>query len=148
MMERQEFDAKECFMTNNRTTRRLALVAGLVILVSLAAYAQAEKPFLGSWKGNISIMGQTLEIRLVFSLNEAKKIVGTFDSISQSAVGIKLADIKIEGKTIAFGLDPAMVPGNAMFKGTLDPAGAKISGDFTQSGFTGTFSVEKEKPQK
>ena len=135
-------------MTNQRTTHRPILVAGLLILASLAAYAQAEKPFLGSWKGNISIMGQALEIRLAFSLDEAKKMAGTFDSISQGASGLKLVDITVEGKTIAFGLGPAMVPGNAVFKGTLDAAGAKIAGDFSQSGYTGTFSVEKEKPQK
>ena len=131
-------------------TRRLVAIAGLTVLLAMAAAAQtaAEKPFLGSWKGAISIMGQSLEIRLNFTVDEAKKLAGTFDSPSQGATGLKLTSIAVEGKTISFGLDPAAVPGNAIFKGTLDATGAKISGDFGQAGYTGTFSVEKEKPQK
>jgi hypothetical protein len=150
MMERRGSAAKESSMTNYLSTRRLAGIAGLIVLLELAATAQtvAEKPFLGAWKGAISIMGQTLEIRIVFTVDEAKKLAGTFDSISQGATGLKLAGIAVEGKTISFGLDPATVPGNATFKGTLDASGAKIAGDFSQAGYTGTFSVEKEKPQK
>jgi len=137
-------------MSNHRSARRLAWAAGLIVILALAALAQtaAEKPFLGPWKGAISIMGQTLEIRVTFTLDEAKKLVGTFDSISQGATGLKLVGITVEGKAISFGLDPATVPGNAAFKGTLDATGAKIAGDFSQAGYTGTFSVEKEKPQK
>jgi len=134
----------------NASTRRLALAAGLIIVLALvgAAQTQAEKAFLGSWKGTISIMSQTLEIRLVFTADAAKKLAGTFDSISQGATGLKVVNIAVAGKAISFGLDPAAVPGNATFKGTLDAVGTKIAGDFGQAGYTGTFSVEKEKPQK
>lgn len=137
-------------MKNRRRTQVFALAVLALGLLALAAAAQtaAEKPFLGPWKGAISIMGQTLEIRFVFALDEAKKLAGTFDSPSQGATGLKLVGISVEGKTILFGLDPATVPGNATFKGTLDAAGAKIAGDFSQAGYTGTFSAEKEKPQK
>jgi hypothetical protein len=76
---------------------------------------------------------------------EAKKIKGTFDSITQGGFGIKLGDIKIEGKTIAFIIDDPGAPGNPTFKGALDDAGAKIAGEFSQSGLTGTFSIDKEK---
>jgi len=134
----------------NPSTRRLVGIAGLIAILAVAAAAQtqAEKAFLGPWKGSISIMGQTLEIRFVFTIDETKKLAGTFDSISQGAAGLKLTGITVAGKTISFGLDPATVPGNATFKGSLDAAGTKIAGDFGQAGYTGTFSVEKEKPQK
>jgi len=137
-------------MKRNRRAQVFTLAVLAVGLLALAAPAQnlAEKPFIGSWKGSISIMGQTLEIRVVFKLDEAKKMAGTFESITQGAAGIKLAGIAVEGKNIAFGLDPALVPGNAAFKGTLDASLTKITGEFNQSGYTGTFSVEKEKPQK
>ena len=58
---------------------------------------------------------------------------------------IKLGDIKIEGKTISFIIDDPGAPGNPTFKGALDAAGVKIAGEFSQSGLTGTFSVDKEK---
>lgn len=136
---------------NKPTTLRRAVIAlaALVLLASVApAQTAAQKPFLGSWRGQISVMGQTLEIRLAFKLDEAKQIAGTFDSISQGAAGLGLTDIQIDAKTIAFALDPALVPGNALFKGTLDAAANKLAGDFSQSGVTGTFSVEREKPGK
>jgi len=137
-------------MKNNRRSRMFALGVVAVGLLGLAASAQslADKQFIGSWKGVISITGQTLEIRVVFTLDEAKKLAGTFESISQGAAGIKLAGISVEGKNIAFGLDPSLVPGNAAFKGSLDAALTKITGEFNQSGYTGTFSVEKEEPKK
>lgn len=137
-------------MSKSKTFHRAVLVLAAVALLAAVSPAQskAEKPFLGSWKGEVSVMGQTLEIRLVFSLDEAKKIAGTFDSISQGATGIKLADIKIVDKAISFALDPSLIPGNALFKGALDAEGKKITGDFSQSGVTGTFSVEREAAQK
>jgi len=137
-------------MKNRRRAQIFALAALAVGLLVQAAPAQnlAEKPFVGSWKGAIEIVGQKLEIRIVFAVDETKKLAGTFESISQGAAGIKLAGIAVEGKTIAFGLDPALVPGNPAFKGTIDQTLTKITGEFTQSGYTGSFSLEKEKPQK
>jgi hypothetical protein len=141
---------KEISMKNRRTTLRWLPAIALLALVPLASQAQtqAEKPFLGSWKGNLSIAGQNLEIRLLFSLDEAKKIKGTFDSITQGATGLKLGDIKIEGKAISCVISDLAAQGQPTFKGKLDAAGGKIEGEFTQLGFTGTFSIEKEKPQK
>lgn len=137
-------------MKSRRMSVRWLPAIIILAIFSLPSLAQtpAEKPFLGSWKGAISIMGQNLEIRLVFSLDESKKMKGTFDSITQGAVGLNLGDIKIEGKAISFIIADLAARGNPTFKGTLDAAGAKITGEFTQSGFTGTFSVEKEKPSK
>jgi hypothetical protein len=135
----------------NRVTASLWLpTIALVVLIPLTSLGQtqAEKAFLGSWKGNLSVGAQTLEIRLVFSLDEAKKIQGTFDSISQNAFGLKLADIKIEGKTISCVIADLAAQGNPTFNGRLDATGTKIEGEFTQMGFTGKFSVEKEKPEK
>jgi hypothetical protein len=135
----------------NRAATRLWLPAiALLVLLPLPSLGQtqAEKAFLGSWKGNLVIGPQNLEIRLVFSLDEAKKIQGTFDSISQNVFGLKLGDIKIEGKTISCVIADLAAQGNPTFNGRLDATGTKIEGEFTQMGFTGKFSVEKEKPQK
>jgi hypothetical protein len=121
-------------------------VAGLAMAgVMVTGQTQAFKPFQGSWKGTISIAGVDLEIRLNFSLDENQKPAGTFDSISQGITGLKLGDIKVEGKDIHFILDEPNVQGEPTFKGTLDEAAGKITGTFTQSGYSGTFAVEKEK---
>jgi hypothetical protein len=143
-------DPKETIMKDRTATCLWLPAIALVVLLPLASLGQtqAEKAFLGSWKGNLTVGPQTLEIRLVFSLDEAKKIQGTFDSPSQNALGLKLGDIKIEGRAISCVIADLAAQGNPTFKGRLDAAGTKIEGEFTQMGFTGKFSVEKEKPQK
>lgn len=130
---------------NKSTTKRMALVLAAFALLAVApARAQNAEPFLGPWKGSISIMGMELEIRVVFSLDESKQIKGAIDVITQGAMGVPLGNIEIKDKAITFMIDHPNVPGEPTFKGTLDETGKKISGDFTQSGYTGTFAVEKE----
>jgi len=123
--------------------KTMAVALGLLALVTAAAAQSTDpKPFLGAWKGTLSIAGTELEIGLNFTLDEAKKIQGTFDSISQGGFGIVLGAIEIKDKTISFMLSG--VPGDPAFKGTLDETGKKLAGDFTQGGYAGTFAVEKQ----
>src|SRR5512135_2541927 len=116
------------------------IVAVVALTGAVAAQSADPKPFLGNWKGTLSIAGQELQIGLNFSLDEAKKIQGTFDSISQGAMGIKLGSFEIKAKTIAFVIDNPNIPGAPSFKGTVDGTGKKMTGDFVQAGFAGTFA--------
>jgi len=125
----------------------ICLVAAILAGSSLVRAQDAAKPFLGSWKGTLALAGVELEIRIEFSLDESKKIEGTFDSITQGGYGVKLGDIKIDGRAISFVIDDPNAPGDPTFKGAVDDAGTKISGAFNQSGYTGTFTVAKEKPR-
>jgi hypothetical protein len=128
---------------NTQSFKRAVLALGTLAFVAAAALqAQDAKPFLGAWKGTLSIAGTDLEIGLDFKLDEAKKIQGTCDSITQGAFGLALAGIEIKEKTITFVLDN--IPGEPTFKGTLDGTGKKLSGEFTQGGAAGTFAVEKQ----
>jgi len=125
--------------------KKAALVLGALALVAVGyAGAQDAKPFVGAWKGTLSVAGTQLEIMINFKLDEANKIMGTFDSISQGGFGIKLGNIEIKDKAITFIIDDPGAPGQPTFKGTLDETGKKLSGDFTQSGYAGTFAVEKQ----
>jgi len=121
----------------------LGLLAYAVIAPAQAPAAD-PKPFIGAWKGTLSISGMDIEIGINFTLDEAKKIQGTIDSISQGAFGIALGGIEIKDKTITFLITDPNVPGDPSFKGTLDEAGKRLAGEFTQSGETGAFSVEKQ----
>lgn len=128
-------------MTRN-SLRTITVVLGVLVLAGLAgAQASDAKPFLGAWKGSLSIAGQELEIGLNFKLDEAQKVVGTFDSITQGAMGIPLSSIEIKDKTITLAM---AVPGDPVLTGKLDETGKKIAGEFTQAGYTGTFAVEKQ----
>ena len=129
----------------------VVIVLGILALAGVVAAGQElaktfpsgdPKPFLGAWKGTLSIAVVDLEIGLEFKLDEAKKITGTFDSITQGAFGLALGNIGIIDKTITFMIDN--IPGEPSFKGTIDETGKKLSGEFTQGGAAGTFVVEKQ----
>jgi hypothetical protein len=125
--------------------KRICFVLGALAFIAVAsAQAQDTKPFIGAWKGTLSVAGMDLEISLNFTLDEAKKIQGTFDSITQGGFGIKLGNIEIKDKTITFIIDDPNAPGEPTFKGTLDETGKKLGGEFTQNGMAGTFAVEKQ----
>jgi hypothetical protein len=124
-------------------TKSVTVVVAALMLAGLAAAQSTDpKPFLGNWKGTLSIAGQELQIGLNFSLDANKKIQGTFDSITQGATGLPLSKFEIKDKTMTFVLEN--VPGSPSFKGTVDATGKKMTGDFTQAGFTGTFAVDKQ----
>ncbi len=89
-------------------------------------------------------MGQELEIIVEFSLDDEKNIQGNIDVPVQGATDIPLGDIQIDGKKISFKIVHPQVQGDPTFNGDLDDSGKKISGDFSQGGETGTFSIEKE----
>lgn len=129
----------------NNMVKRIALVLGALAFVAVAfAQAQDTKPFIGAWKGTLSVAGMDLEIGINFTLDEAKKIQGTFDSITQGAFGIKLGNIEVKEKTVTFLIQDPNVPGDPAFKGALDETGKKLSGEFVQSGYSGTFALEKQ----
>ena len=115
-----------------------------LLLVHSSLMAQDTKPFLGTWNGTLSVMGQELDITIELSLDEEKNIQGNIDVPAQGATDIPLGDINIEGKKISFKIVHAQVQGDPTFNGELDETGKKISGEFSQGGGVGTFSVEKE----
>lgn len=127
----------------NRNLMTIAAVLGIIVLAGLAAAQAADpKPFLGSWKGTLSIAGAELEIGLNFKLDEAKKVVGTFDSITQGAFGLGLTAIEIKDKTVTCQIEG--VPGDPTIKGTIDETGKKMAGEFVQGGYAGTVALEKQ----
>jgi len=129
-----------------------SLLKNLVIIPAIFALllahstlmAQDTKPFLGTWKGSLSVMGQELEIIIELSLDEGKNIQGNIDVPVQGAVDIPLGEFNIEEKKISFKIVHAQVQGDPTFKGELDGSGKKIAGEYSQGGGVGTFSVEKQ----
>jgi len=129
-------------MKMNRTLPTAALAFFLLVgSTAPALLAQDSKPFLGDWKGPISIAGTEIEIVLHFSLDAEKKFVGTIDVPSQGAAGLVLGELKIEAKTISFTIPDA--PGNATLKATLDETRKAMTGTISQSGLEGTFTLKK-----
>jgi len=131
-------------MKKRHLIQMAAIIGAIVFVAAGVARAQDAKPFIGSWKGSLTVMGTELEIAINFKLDEAQTIQGTFDSITQGGYGVKLGKIEITGKSISFIIDDPNAPGEPTFKGTLDETGKKLAGAFTQAGYEGTFAVDKQ----
>ncbi|WZO99095.1 alpha/beta fold hydrolase [Isosphaeraceae bacterium EP7] len=82
----------------------------------------------GTWEGKLTIGPASL--RLVVNVTQGKDgaLSSTLDSPDQGAKGIPVASTTLEGKT--FKLDVAVIKGE--FSGTLDDAGTKAEGTWTQ----------------
>ena len=122
----------------------IPLLAIFLCIGPASALTQEAKAFVGDWKGAVSVPGGEIEIVCHFQLDANGNLSGTIDSPSQGAFGLKLANIKVEGKKISFGVDDPNVPGDPSLEGTLDDTGTKINGDFSQGGSQGTFELTKQ----
>jgi hypothetical protein len=120
------------------------ILAIFLCIAPASALAQEAKAFVGDWTGAVSVPGTEIDIVCHFQLDTNGNLAGTIDSPSQGAFGLRLANIKVEGKKISFGVDDPNVPGDPKLEGTLDDAGTKISGDFSQGGTQGTFELSKQ----
>jgi hypothetical protein len=131
--------------------RNLVIILGLLFLAFLllgmssfpATLPQESGPSPGVWKGSLSVAGVTLDFMITFSMSEGTALAGTIDIPDQGAAGIHLGDIKTDGLKISFIIDDPGAQGSPTFEGELDEAGRTIEGTFSQSGYEGTFSMDK-----
>lgn len=121
----------------------VVVLFGAAFTTALPAQDKAPDitPFLGDWDGTIDIGGMQLRIAVHFKLDEKKALTGTIDSLDQGAMGLPLAAIKVEGRTVTFLIDG--IPGEPTFKATLDESGKKMAGTFNQAGNEGAIQLAK-----
>ena len=105
---------------------------------SLTEDVQSDTGLEGEWQGSISILGQVLEIRMVFE-NEAAAS-GTIWVISQSNTAVELHDISFTDGQVHF----EMLSGSRLgvFEGTFT-AEDQLEGIFTQAGQEGSFALQR-----
>jgi len=129
-----------------KEVRKIGLLLIMAILMAggLLLALQNADPFVGDWKGMISVPEAEIDIVCHFVMDAEGNLTGTMDSPSQGAFDLMLMDVEVKGGTISFGIDDPNVPGDPRFSGTLDEARASISGDFSQGGASGTFELTKE----
>ena len=132
--------------------RNLVIILGLLFLAFLllgvssfpAIPLQESGPFAGVWNGSLSVAEVTLDFTITFSRSEGTALAGTIDIPAQGAAGIALGNIKTDGLKISFIIDDPGAQGSPTFEGELDKAGKTITGTFSQSGYEGTFSMDKQ----
>lgn len=116
-----------------------------LLLLPALALGQEAKDLGGYWKGAIKLPEMELEVRIDFQ-KKGDAWEGTISIPAQGAKDLPLANIKVNGAKVAFDLvghpdDPAR--GDPKFKGEFSEDGRKITGDFTQSGQTYSFSLKR-----
>jgi len=115
------------------------LVFGAFLLSQIALTIESEG-LAGHWKGGINIPAAKLTIDIDFRAADSGW-EGDISIPAQGAKDLPLANIVLKDSQVSFDL-PA-VPGKPTFKGTIAEGGQRISGDFTQSGKTFPFALER-----
>lgn len=122
------------------TSSRRLILALVAWTWAASAIVNAQGPAspAGRWEGAISLPGTELKIEV--ALADEGMWAGTIDIPAQGARNLALANVTVEGSSIAFTLPG--VPGSPAFKGTID--GARIAGSFTQAGQTFPFALRRK----
>jgi CubicO group peptidase (beta-lactamase class C family) len=94
----------------------------------------------GRWEGAIQLPGQELRVTVELT-RDGDTWSGKIDIPAQGAKGLPLQGIAVEGSRVTFLI--VGVPGDPKFRGALSADGASIRGDFTQSGQTFPFRLER-----
>lgn len=111
----------------------------LIALPLLSANSQPNPEFLGNYEGSMEAMRQKLDIRIQLK-QQGDSLAGFIDIPAQSAYGLKLSNFKDAYPNLMF--DLVIGPGNvANFRGAIKDN--LVSGDFFQSGISGTFTMTK-----
>ncbi|HEY6554006.1 MAG TPA: serine hydrolase, partial [Vicinamibacteria bacterium] len=113
-------------------------LAALVAAVLFAVPLLAQDGLTGHWEGTIELPGQKMGVDLDFT-QEGDAWKGDISIPLQNAKDLPLVNVKLEGNAATFEIQG--VPGTPTFKGTLE--GSKIAGDFSQSGATFPFALER-----
>ena len=95
------------------------------------------------WVGAIEVPGAPIEIDVDLMVNAEGVWSGDISIPAQMAQDVPLINVKVEGKSVTFGMD---IPGEPLFTGTLSDDGKTISGPFSQSGAELTFTLTREDP--
>jgi CubicO group peptidase (beta-lactamase class C family) len=119
--------------------RRVGFVAGIGVLASALA-AAAGPDISGHWTGAIAVPGSELKIDVDLKAS-GDAWAGDISIPAQGAKDLALAEINIEGGGVRFAIPG--IPGSPTFSGMLSEDGSTIEGEFTQSGATLHFKLQR-----
>jgi hypothetical protein len=94
-------------------------------------------PIAGLWDGEIALPGAALKI-VVALTDQDGQLSGTIDIPAQGAIDLPLHDVRFDASVLHFEMLEG--PQLAVFDGELQADGT-VSGTFTQSGYTGDFTL-------
>ncbi len=132
----------------------LLLAATVLMGVSVAFGAVATNSVAGNWNGTLEVGAVKLRVIFKISRDVAGALTARMDSLDQGARNIPVDVVTVKNKTLR--LEVNAVKG--VYEGTLDAAGTKVTGQWTQGpqklplvlektqGTDSTFEAEKMAP--
>ena len=109
--------------------RRLSFLLGVGLALLGTTTVSAQKAVVGSWAGALNVQG--MELRIVFHVEQGQDgLTATMDSPNQGATGIPVSDVTVAGDSVTISVDRI----GGRYAGVLADDGAKIEGQWTQSG--------------
>jgi hypothetical protein len=113
----------------------------VVLALAAAVCLHAQPDVAGDWHGTLQAGGASYRLVVHIVKNEAG-LGGTLDSLDQGALGLKLADVRLDGGTLRFALSQA----GAQFEGAWHAEAAEFRGNWSQSG--GAFPLSFKRASK
>jgi len=113
-----------------------------LMFIPQSAFSGQPDSLAGHWEGSIDIPGMKLEILVDFTQESDGSWTGKISVPAQNVKNLPLENIILDANDISFGMSG--VPGEPVFKGTLNEDGSQITGNFTQSGQTFPFVLRRE----
>jgi hypothetical protein len=121
----------------------MRILTTCVVVLMIAALASAAGPATGDWTSLIKV--RDIELRLALHVKETTTgLEATFDSIDQKVFGMPVDKIEFKGQQLSFDLTSIQ----ATYKGTLDKAGTRITGTWSQLGMDFPLDFQKAAPSK
>jgi hypothetical protein len=117
------------------TFRTVLLSACLCAGLLDTARAQPAPAVEGDWQGTLAVAGQRLRLAVHIKRADGGALTGTFDSLDQGAMGLRIDTVTLSGSTVRLDLSSPV----ARYEGTLSADGVKIEGAWTQGG--GSFPL-------
>ena len=120
--------------------RSIAILAATILMWASSPLGAAETSnVVGHWNGTLDV--GSVKLRLVFKIDEdaGGGLTGQLDSIDQGAHNIPVDSVTVKGNALR--LEVNAVKG--VYEGTLDVAGTKATGEWTQGAQSFPLTLEK-----
>jgi len=117
----------------------LFIAAGLTLFNPIQASTLPNEEIEGIWQGTLKFSG--IELRIIFTISRSPKntLAATYDVPEQNVTDVPVDEITFIKRNLRL----EIVPIEGVFNGTLSEDGAKIDGNWTQSGMTLPLVLER-----
>jgi hypothetical protein len=121
----------------------MRILKTIVLLLMAAGVASPAGPMTGDWTALIKV--RDVELRLALHVTESPKgLEATFDSIDQKVLGMPVDKVEYKGGQLSFEITSIQ----AIYKGSLDKAGTKVTGVWSQLGMSLPLDFQKVTPKQ